>query len=289
MKIGIGLPAAVPEADMTQLGRYAATAEQTGFESVGVIDRLVYDNLDPLIALAAAAAGTGRIRLISTVVNVNWRANPRLLAKQVSSVVRLSGGRFTVGLGMGGWPADYEASGVPPTGRGQRFDAALADMDRAWTAAGTRPQVALGGVAQGAIRRAATPVSEGWVAPLFGLEVLREGSAVLRDAWARSGRAGSPRVITGRYFSLGAGAESAADAYIRHYYGPDYFPMARADTLTSAGQILAELAQLSEVGCTEVVFYPCAGDLDQVELLGKVLTGWLPRAVPPVTSRTAVR
>jgi alkanesulfonate monooxygenase SsuD/methylene tetrahydromethanopterin reductase-like flavin-dependent oxidoreductase (luciferase family) len=60
MKIGIGLPAAVPGADMTQLSRYAATAERTGLESVGVIDRLVYDNLDPLIALAAAAAGTSR-------------------------------------------------------------------------------------------------------------------------------------------------------------------------------------------------------------------------------------
>jgi alkanesulfonate monooxygenase SsuD/methylene tetrahydromethanopterin reductase-like flavin-dependent oxidoreductase (luciferase family) len=166
MKIGIGLPAAVPGADMTQLARYAATAERTGFESVGVIDRLVYDNLDPLIALAAAAAGTSRIHLISTVVNVNWRANPQLLAKQISSVVRLSGGRFTAGLGMGGWPADYEASGVPLTRRGQRLDAALADMGRAWAAAGARPQVAFGGVAQGAIRRAATPASEGWVAPL---------------------------------------------------------------------------------------------------------------------------
>jgi alkanesulfonate monooxygenase SsuD/methylene tetrahydromethanopterin reductase-like flavin-dependent oxidoreductase (luciferase family) len=97
MRIGIGLPAAVPEADMAQIGSFAAQAEQAGFESVGVIDRLVYDNIDPLVALAAAAACTSRIRLISTVVNVNWRANPRLLAKQISSVVRVSGGRFTAG------------------------------------------------------------------------------------------------------------------------------------------------------------------------------------------------
>ena len=116
MRIGIGLPAAVPGADMAQIGSFAAQAEQAGFESVGVIDRLMYDNLDPLIALAAAAACTSRIRLISTVVNVNWRANPRLLAKQISSVVRVSGGRFTAGLGMGGWPADYEASGITPNG-----------------------------------------------------------------------------------------------------------------------------------------------------------------------------
>jgi alkanesulfonate monooxygenase SsuD/methylene tetrahydromethanopterin reductase-like flavin-dependent oxidoreductase (luciferase family) len=101
---------------MARIGSFAAQAEQAGFASVGVIDRLVYDNLDPLIALAAAAARTSRIGLVSTVVNVNWRANPRLLAKQISSVVRVSDGRFTVGLGMGGWPADYEASDIPPNG-----------------------------------------------------------------------------------------------------------------------------------------------------------------------------
>jgi hypothetical protein len=67
---------------MAQIGSFAAQAERAGFESVGVIDHLVYDNLDPLVALAAAAARTSRIGLISTVVNVNWRANPRLLAKQ---------------------------------------------------------------------------------------------------------------------------------------------------------------------------------------------------------------
>jgi alkanesulfonate monooxygenase SsuD/methylene tetrahydromethanopterin reductase-like flavin-dependent oxidoreductase (luciferase family) len=174
----------------------SSSSEQAGFESVGVIDRLVYDNLDPLIALAAAAACTSRIRLISTVVNVNWRANPRLLAKQISSVVRVSGGRFTAGLGMGGWPADYEASDMTPNGPGKRFAAALTVMDQTKRDSGARPSVALGGLAPAAIARSAAPVSEGWVAPLFGFEVLRQGIAAARDAWARSGRAGLPCVIT---------------------------------------------------------------------------------------------
>lgn len=74
MRIGIGLPAAVPDADMTTIGAWAASAERRGFASVGVIDRLVYDNLDPLTALAAAAATTTRVELMTTVLNVNWRA-----------------------------------------------------------------------------------------------------------------------------------------------------------------------------------------------------------------------
>jgi alkanesulfonate monooxygenase SsuD/methylene tetrahydromethanopterin reductase-like flavin-dependent oxidoreductase (luciferase family) len=256
---------------MARIGSFAAQAEQAGFESVGVIDRLVYDNLDPLIALAAAAARTSRIGLISTVVNVNWRANPRLLAKQLSSVVRVSGGRFTAGLGMGGWPADYEASDIPPNGQGKRFAAALAVMDEAWRSPGARPSVVLGGLAPAAIARSAAPVSEGWVAPLFGFEVLRQGIAAARDAWARSGRDGLPRVITARYFSLGPEADTVADAYLEHYYGPDYFMPARNDTLTSAEGVHAELARLAGAGCTDVVLYPCSGELDQIERLSQAL------------------
>jgi len=54
-------------------------------------------------------------------------------------VVRVSGGRFTAGLGMGGWPADYEASDITPNGPGNRFAAALAVMDQAWRDSGARP------------------------------------------------------------------------------------------------------------------------------------------------------
>jgi alkanesulfonate monooxygenase SsuD/methylene tetrahydromethanopterin reductase-like flavin-dependent oxidoreductase (luciferase family) len=96
MRVGIGLPAAVPGTNMTLIGRWATEAEGAGFESVGVIDRLMYDNLDPLTALAAAAACTDRVELVSTLVNVCWRNNAVLLAKQLSSVVRLSGGRLTI-------------------------------------------------------------------------------------------------------------------------------------------------------------------------------------------------
>jgi alkanesulfonate monooxygenase SsuD/methylene tetrahydromethanopterin reductase-like flavin-dependent oxidoreductase (luciferase family) len=271
MRVGIGLPAAVPETDMKRLGRWAEEAERAGFESVGVIDRLIYDNLDPLTALAAAAACTSRIELATTVVNVCWRANAVLLAKQLSSVDRLSGGRLTAGLGMGGWPADYEASGVPLAGRGALFDASLATLRDNWEATGHAPKVLVGGTARASFARAAAEPSSGWVAPLFDLGLLTDGAQALGRAWTAAEREGEPRVMTGRYFSLGRNADEAADEYIHHYYGAEFFEPARADTLTTHEQIRGELLRLSEAGCTDVLLFPCSGGLEQVGLLAEAV------------------
>jgi alkanesulfonate monooxygenase SsuD/methylene tetrahydromethanopterin reductase-like flavin-dependent oxidoreductase (luciferase family) len=271
MKVGIGLPAAVPDTDMTRVGAWAAAAEAAGFESVGVIDRLIYDNLDPLTALAAAATRTERITLATSILCVNWRANPVLLAKQLSSVNRLSGGRLLAGMGMGGWPADYEASGVPDTGKAALFDDSLAAMQRAWAETGGRPAILLGGTVPKSHARAATELSDGWVSPLFGLDVLREGGAAAAQAWKAAGRDGRPRILTGRYFSLGDRAGADADEYIHHYYGDDYFEPARADTLTTAGELRDELERVSAAGCDDLILFPCSGDPGQVALLAGAL------------------
>jgi alkanesulfonate monooxygenase SsuD/methylene tetrahydromethanopterin reductase-like flavin-dependent oxidoreductase (luciferase family) len=176
-----------------------------------------------------------------------------------------------VGLGMGAWPADYEASGVPLAGRGALLDTSLAAMDRAWHGSRDRPRILLGGTVRASFARAAMEMSEGWVAPLFDLALLRDGRAAVGRAWADAGREGRPRIMTGRYFSLGPGADETADEYIRHYYGADFFDPARADTLTDAEQIQAELRRLSEAGCADVLLYPCSGDLEQVALLARAL------------------
>jgi alkanesulfonate monooxygenase SsuD/methylene tetrahydromethanopterin reductase-like flavin-dependent oxidoreductase (luciferase family) len=282
MKIGIGLPAAVPDVDATTIGAWAAEAERAGFASVGVIDRLVYDNLEPLTALAAAAAPTEQVELVTTVLNVGWRANPVLLAKQMASVDLLSGGRLPAGLGLGGWPEDFAVSEVPTSGGGARLRSALAAMRQVWAGELSgqggpmrrlpdgRPALLFGGLVPAAHTRAATE-GQGWVAPLFGLQMVEDGATAVRQAWADAGRAGEPRIVTGRYFSLGRDADHVADGYIRHYYLDEYFPMARADTLTSPEQLRAELDRLSKAGVTDLVLYPSSADLDQVEFLAEAV------------------
>lgn len=283
MKIGIGLPAAVPDVDATTMGTWAAEAEQVGFASVGVIDRLVYDNLEPLTVLAAAAASTERVELFTTVLTVGWRANPVLLAKQMASVDLLSGGRLTAGLGLGGWPEDFAASDVPTRGGGARLRHALTTMHRAWDGALSgqggpmrrlpegRPALLFGGLAPAAYHRAAIQ-GQGWVAPLMGLQMLEDGATAVRKAWADAGRPGEPRIATGRYFSLGHDADAVADEYIRHYYGEAFFPMARADTLTSPQQISDELDRLTKAGVTDLVLYPSSAHLDQIALLAEAVS-----------------
>jgi alkanesulfonate monooxygenase SsuD/methylene tetrahydromethanopterin reductase-like flavin-dependent oxidoreductase (luciferase family) len=275
VRIGIGLPAAVPGVDATTIGTWAAEAERAGFASVGVIDRLVYDNLEPLTALAAAAACTQRVELLTTVLNVGWRANPVLLAKQIASVELLSGGRLTVGIGLGGWPEDFDASGVTTAGGGARLRSDLTTMRRVWAGelagqggpmrrlAAGRPALLFGGLVPAAHARAAAE-GDGWVAPLMGRPVLEDGARAVQAAWADRGRAGAPRIVTGRYVSLGPDADAVADAYLRHYYGEPGWAMARSDTLTSPERIADELARLAEAGATDVVLYPCSSDLSEL-------------------------
>lgn len=99
MKIGIGLPNAVPGATGGELTEWARRAEARDFSTLGTIDRLVYDNYEPLVALAAAAAVTERIGLATTVLLAPLRTNAIELAKQALSINALSGGRLTLGFG----------------------------------------------------------------------------------------------------------------------------------------------------------------------------------------------
>lgn len=295
MKIGMGLPAAVPEADATALGEWAATAERLGFCSLGVIDRLVYDNLDPLVALAAAAARTERVELLTTVLNVPYRRNAVVLAKQLASIDRLSGGRLTAGLALGGWPEDYQASDMARRGLGATMDAMVATMQEAWDgklsgASGPmsalepdRPGLLFGGLVPAAFARAAA-VGQGWIAPSFGIQQVVDGVDSIRRAWDRIGRPGRPRVVTVRYFCFGPDADEHAEHYLRHYY-LDYAHLVKADTPTTPKHLDAELRRLRDAGADDVVLMPCTDDIAQVTLAADVLDD-LGITADPTTGRT---
>ena len=187
----------------------------------------------------------------------------------------LSRGRLTAGIGLGGWPEDCAASGVPATGGGTRLEATLETMTRVWGGevegqggptrrlpAG-RPALLFGGLVPAAHRRATTR-GLGWVAPFFSLEVLADGAASGGRAWAKARRPGRPRSVTGRYVALGPDAEAVAEGCLRHYYGDEMLPTAMADTYTSPARLREELDRLAEAGATDVVLHPCSAAPDQL-------------------------
>ena len=131
MNIGIGLPANIPGVSRDSVLEWARKADSGPFSSVGIIDRVVYPNWDPLVALAAAAAVTQRVRLMTTILIAPVR-DATLLAKQASSIDVLSGGRLTLGLGVGRREDDYAAVSGRFNRRGRRFEEQLALMKRVW-------------------------------------------------------------------------------------------------------------------------------------------------------------
>src|SRR6201997_2303579 len=131
--IGIGLPNTVAGTEGRTLVDWARQAEEAGVSTLGTIGRLVYPNYEELIALAAAAAVTSRIRLTTGVLLAPLYENHALFAKQAASLDRLSGGRLVLGLGLGGRDDDYDASALPTTGKGRRFDQQLTELKRIWS------------------------------------------------------------------------------------------------------------------------------------------------------------
>src|SRR4051794_21408015 len=161
MDVGIGLPNAVPGTTGAELLEWARRADARGFSSLGTIDRVVYDNFEPLTALAAVAAVTERIGLCTSVLLGPLRPNATELAKEALSLNALAGGRFTLGIGLGARGDDYEASGIEQSGRGRRLDAMLERIREVWDGEeiGPRaegpPRLVVGGHADASFARAA--------------------------------------------------------------------------------------------------------------------------------------
>ncbi len=275
MDIAIGLPNAVPGASGAQLVEWARRAEARGFSSLGTIDRIVYDNYEPLTALAAAAAVTERIGLLTSVLLAPLRTNPAELAKQALSVNALSGGRFTLGIGLGARDDDYHVSGVELAGRGARLDAMLERITELWDGgevgpqAGGRPGLIVGGHAEASFARAAR-FADGWIAGASGPEQFAEGAEKMSAAWQGSGREGSPHTQALAYFSLGENAVAQAEAELGAYYawlGEEVAGMIAGGAATDAETVAGYVEAYAAAGCDELIFCPSAADPAQVDLL----------------------
>jgi probable F420-dependent oxidoreductase len=130
--IGLAWVTAAPLTKPENVVSFAQQCEAMGCHSMWTIDRIVYDNLEPLTFLAAAAGATKRIRLGTSVLLGNLR-HPSHLAKIVATLDFISNGRVTLGLGFGSRENDYKAVGIPFEHRGSRAVEQVQLMKRLWT------------------------------------------------------------------------------------------------------------------------------------------------------------
>jgi alkanesulfonate monooxygenase SsuD/methylene tetrahydromethanopterin reductase-like flavin-dependent oxidoreductase (luciferase family) len=275
MDIGIALPNAIPGASGAELTEWARRAEARGFSTLGAIDRVVYDNYEPLVALAAAAAVTERIGLSTTVLLAPLRANAVGLAKQALSVNALSGGRLTLGVGLGAREDDYEVSGVELKGRGKRFDTMLERIREVWDgdevgpSIGGRPRLVVGGHADVSYARTAR-FADGWIAAGSGPDQARDGTEKAKAAWSEAGRDGEPHIMALAYFSLGERAEQDLRDNLMHYYawlGEEIAGMIAGGAAKDVDTVKQYASAYADLGCDELVFCPSSSDPAQVDLL----------------------
>jgi len=280
MDIGIGLPNAVAGVDRAGIVDWARRAEQAGFSSLGTIDRIVYPNYESLISLAAAAAVTERVRLVTDILIAPLRTNTALLAKQAATIDNLSGGRLVLGLAVGGRPDDYEASGAEFASRGRTFDGQLAELGRIWLdpavgpppANGRRPSLLIGGSSEIAYRRAAE-YADGWTMGGGTPEMFSESLEQLKAAWSAAGRDAEPRTLVLFYFALGDDAERIAAANLGDYYAflGDYAQQVVQSAAKDEHTVKTYLSAFEQAGADEVICFPASHDPSQVDLLARAV------------------
>jgi probable F420-dependent oxidoreductase len=130
--IGLAWVNPAPLTKPENIVRFAKGCEAMGCHSMWTIDRVAYDNLEPLTVLAAAAGATQKIRLGTSVLLGNLR-HASHVAKIVSTLDFISNGRVTLGLGFGSRENDYKAVEIPFEHRGSRAVEQVQLMKRLWT------------------------------------------------------------------------------------------------------------------------------------------------------------
>jgi alkanesulfonate monooxygenase SsuD/methylene tetrahydromethanopterin reductase-like flavin-dependent oxidoreductase (luciferase family) len=282
MNIGLGLPIDDP----AQLLTWARRADASPFSTLGLLDRLVYDNPEPLITLATLAGATSRVR-VQTEVLIAPLHNTALLAKQTATLDRLSGGRFTLGIGVGGREDDCLAAGIDLHRRGRRLDEQLIQLRRAWsgepygegvgpigpapvTPGG--PEVLFGGFAPAALERVGR-FGDGFLGaalpPTFMSKLFRDAET----AWQKHGRPGRSRLVAQANVALGPDVTlDLARRNLRDYYAfSGHVDYMEAGLLTTPQQIREAADAYIAIGADEVMLYCWASDADQIDRLADAL------------------
>ena len=263
----------------------AQRAEALGFDSVWVGEHVVWRTPvhDALMLLAAAAVVTQRVRLGTSILLLPLK-HPVLVCKGVTTLDHLSGGRASLGIGVGGeYPKEFEALGIPREQRGARANESIELMKRLWTEEHVtfrgrffqmedvtiepkpvqkpHPPILVGG-RRGALPRTAK-YADGWMPYLTSVEQYREGWRRIEEMAGQCGR--NPADIERTLFifttvgkSYEAASATAAKA-LGARYAQDFETLVNKYAIAGTPEQCAQrIEQFREAGVEHFIFAPNA-------------------------------
>ena len=271
----------VPSASVTTLESGAAyreffrQVEDLGLDAIWVEDCLFHkaNMLDPLMLLSWAAASTRGVQLGTAVLVLNLR-HATVVARQVSTLSHLSGGRLAVGVSLGGRPDEYQALGVPMQKRVAVFRESVAVLRRFLTGqpvdyhgqffqlqdATVRPAATIplyiGGRAEGALRRAGE-LADGWIMGPFGtVQDFQQAWGIVQDAARAVGR-NADTLVAGRLLYIAVDddrnrAREMLRLFLHGYYGPS-FDVDQHAIFGPAEEVTARLRAQVDAGITHLM------------------------------------
>lgn len=288
VEFGFALP------DLAGIGPRAQRIEDLGYDYLAMGEHVAFHGPTPnsFVGLAAAAASTRRINLLSSIVLLPLY--PAALAAKLGAALDVvAAGRYTMGVGVGGeYPPEFEACGVPVAERGRRCSEALDVIRQLWQQPSVtyhgrfshltdlsirpgpvqRPSIPIwvSGRSTAAMRRAAR-YADGWMPYLYTPDMVVESVATVRAAAAEFGRAGEHiRSCLFAFASCHPAATKAregATAHLSAVYARDC--SALVDRYAVAGtpaQCRRRLEEYLAAGVTAVILAPAcpSGDVDDM-------------------------
>ncbi|HZD79669.1 MAG TPA: LLM class flavin-dependent oxidoreductase [Actinomycetota bacterium] len=284
MDIAIGIGNTLLDMEGPTLLEWARRAEARGFSSLATIGRVAWPGFDELAALAAAAAVTSRIGLLTDVLLAPTYDAARL-AKLTASVDALSAGRLTLGLGVGARPDDFPAVGRDFHARGRIFDEQLGRLHESWAGQGSalgptpfgpatlrgRIPVLFGGDPVRAARRAAR-WEGGYTVGGAPAEAAEGMLAAFKGAFRQVGGTRTPRTVCLAYFGLDERDEESRRQLLAYYgYVGDRAQAIATGAARTAEQVRDRVEAYRRLEIDELVFVPSVPEVDQVDLLADLV------------------
>ena len=259
---------------------WCRAVDEGPWASLAVPERITYPSHSLPVELGAAAALTERVRLWTTIVILPAHDAVEV-AKQMASVDRLSDGRLTVGVGVGGREHDYRAIGAGFERRWQRMDEQVAVMRRIW--AGEPPFDGADPVGPPPVQPGGPPLVAGSLGPksvaraakwAMGVDgawtldgdraTVRAAFDVIEDAWRAAGRSEPPHLSTSIWYAVGDDAEERLRRYAYDYmkiYGEEVGQfMAQSVACHGADALRRAVDSIRDAGADELFLVPTTTD-----------------------------